>query len=248
MLQPETIRPHRQWPAPTTPWAIGMTWEKLLFMHWPVPHEVLRPHVPHGLQLETYDDQAWIGIVPFEMRRTRSRMLPAVPRISTFPELNVRTYVNFGRKPGVYFFSLDAASRLAVWGARWIYSLNYYLAEMSIRRRAGKINYSSHRRHPNAPPANFRANYWPVGNPFEAEPGSLEDWLTARYCLYSVDRRGRIYRLEIDHEPWLLQRAEAEIYENTMTGPLGIELPQVPPRLHYSARLAVVSWPAVPVQ
>ena len=248
MLKQATMRPHRQWPAPTTPWVMRMTWEKLLFMHWPVPYEALRPHLPRGLQLETYDDQAWLGIVPFEMRRTRPRMMPAVPGVSTFPELNVRTYVNFGRKPGVYFFSLDAASRLAVWGARWMASLNYYFAEMSIRRRSGKIHYSSQRQHPDAPRASFRANYWPVGPVFEAEPGSLEDWLTARYCLYSVDRRRRIHRLEIDHAPWPLQAAEAEIYENTMTDQLALELPSGPPLVHYASHLDVMAWRPEPVQ
>jgi uncharacterized protein YqjF (DUF2071 family) len=222
---------------------MAMTWHDLLFAHWPVPAEALRRHIPERLELDLRDGQAWLGIVPFGMAGTRPRLFPPLPGVSNFPELNVRTYVTAEGKPGVWFFSLDAASRLAVRGARWSFHLNYYDAQMRLEQVAdGSIRYNSHRTHRGAPPADLVARYRPTGDPYRAAPSHFDSWLTDRYCLYSADRQGRVYRGEIHHPPWPLQPAEAHFESNTMTAPLGLTLPDIPPILHFARRIDVVGW------
>jgi uncharacterized protein YqjF (DUF2071 family) len=222
-------------------------WHDLLFAHWPVPVEQLRPLIPQALQIDTYEGHAWIGIVPFRMSGIRSRWLPALPWISAFPELNVRTYVIANDKPGVWFFSLEAANPVAVAIARRWYYLPYFHARMSCRRQGNGIAYESHRIHRGAPPAAFVGHYCPVGKVFQAESGSLVYWLTERYCLYAVDARERVYRGEIDHPPWSLHVAEAEVGKETLTTPLGIQLPVSPPLLHFSRHQEVSVWPLTAV-
>jgi uncharacterized protein YqjF (DUF2071 family) len=234
---------HRPWPPPDDPWIMKQTWRNLLFAHWPLPARVLRPLVPAGLQLETFEAQAWLGITPFVLTGLRPRAAPAIPGVSEFPEINVRTYVTAGGKPGVFFFSLDAGSMLAVTGARLVYSLPYFRAMFALRTGArDSIVYGSRRTHRGAPRAEFSAEYRPTGEPSHARKGTLAHWLTERYCLYAVDRRGGLHRAEIHHPPWLLQPAEARIQRNTMTQGLGIELPDVPPLLHFSKHLDVHVW------
>jgi uncharacterized protein YqjF (DUF2071 family) len=167
--------------------------------------------------------------------------MPGIPWLSAFSELNVRTYVTVEDRPGIYFFSLDAGRRIAVDAAR-LYGLPYYHARMSCVHDGDSIAYNSLRIHPNAPAAALRVYYRPVGPAAAAEPGSLDDWLTSRYCLYTVGRRGRVFRVEIDHPDWQLQPAEAQIKDNTMTAPLGLTLPDMPPLLHFARRLEVVVW------
>jgi uncharacterized protein YqjF (DUF2071 family) len=231
---------HRPWPRPRIPWVMAQTWVDLLFAHWPVPAATLRQHVPPSLQLETYDGEAWLGVVPFELVGLRLRGLPPM---SPFPETNVRTYVTAGGKPGVLFFSLDAASRAAVFGARTFLRLPYRHADMSIRRAHGEIVYESRRRQ--RPHVSLRARYAPEGAASEAVPGSLDEWLTERYCLYT-QIAGRCFRLEIDHPPWPLQRARAEIEDNTLAEPLGMLLKGAPV-LHFAARQDMVAWAPYPV-
>jgi hypothetical protein len=173
------------------------------------------------------------------MTRVRPRFVPPVPGLSAFPELNVRTYVTFGDKPGVYFFSLDAASRLAVWTARATYRLPYYFASMQVKEQDGFSHYRSLRADGKAL---LRARYGPAKPVQLRAPGTLEHWLTERYCLYTV-ARGSIFRAEIHHEPWPLQDAEAEIEENTMASAAGITLPAIAPRLHFAKKLQVLIWP-----
>jgi uncharacterized protein YqjF (DUF2071 family) len=220
-----------------------MTWHDLLFAHWSVPADLLRLHIPRQLEIDTFEGQAWLGIVPFGMRGTRLRCTPSVSGLSAFPELNVRTYVVAEGKPGVWFFSLDAASRLAVRGARTLFHLPYYDAQMRMEIDSqGWVHYHSRRTHRGASPADLIARYRPTGEPSTAVPGSLESWLTDRYCLYSADRTGRVFRGEIHHAPWPLQPAEAQWEHNTMTAQLGFELPHTPPLLHFAKRIDVVAW------
>lgn len=235
-------RDQRLWPPPSTPWSMTQTWHDLVFAHWPVAVGQLRPLIPPGLQIDTYEGQAWIGVVPFRMSGVRPRLLPAVPWLSAFPELNVRTYVTADDKPGVWFFSLEAANPVAVAVARRWYLLPYFYARMSCRAEGAGIVYTSQRIHRGAPMANFGGQYVPTGEIFHARHGSLEYWLTERYCLYVADAQQRLYRGEIDHPPWPLQLAEATIRENTMTLALGIRLPEVPPLLHFARRQDVVVW------
>ena len=138
---------HRPWPPPSTPWVLFMRWNHLAFLHWPVPIASLRPHVPSELELDTHQDQAWLGITPFQMARVRLRIGPPIPGLSTFPELNVRTYVSHGGKPGIWFFSLDAGSRLAVRAARFVYGLPYFRASMSMGHEGETIYFRRRRRH-----------------------------------------------------------------------------------------------------
>jgi hypothetical protein len=223
---------------------MGMTWEDLLFEHWPVPGSLLRPLVPAGLELESRDGSAWLAIVPFRMRNVRLRGTPALPWVGAFPELNVRTYVRHrGERPGVWFFSLDADQPLAVAVARRLFHLDYRWAEQRCAREGAAVVYRSHRRGAPAGEAEWRARYAPTGTVVPAPPGSLADFLTARYCFYSTDPGGRLYRGEIDHVPWEIEEATAEVEASTMTRPLGFELPAGEPLRWFSRRLEVVAWP-----
>jgi uncharacterized protein YqjF (DUF2071 family) len=189
--------------------------------------------------LDLYDGRAWLAVTPFHMSGVRMRAMPPIPRMSAFPELNVRTYVRFQGVPGVYFFSLDAASRMAVIGARATYFLPYFHAEMKVEIEGETIRYESRRR---SSAAEFRGRYRPISAPRQGEKNSLEHFLTERYCLYSVTPSGRLLRADIHHLPWPLQDAEAEIAVNTMAEAAGIRLPNEQPLLHFAKRLEVLVW------
>jgi uncharacterized protein len=234
---------NRPWPLPAEPWLMAQTWRDLLFAHWALPAEEVARILPPALPLDTFDGRAWIGVTPFEVSGLRPHGAPPVPRLSRFPEINVRTYVSLGGKPGIFFLSLDAGSLLAVLGARRAYRLPYFHARMAIARRGTQMSYESRRISPDGDPAAFEGDYRPVGTDFTAEPGSLEYFLAERYCLYTIDETGRPWRADIQHPPWPLQPAEAGIAENTMTRPWRIELPEVPPLLHYSRLQRVLIWP-----
>jgi len=230
------------------PWILRMRWHDLLFAHWAVEPGVLRSHLPAGLELDTWEGKAWLGVVPFRMSGIGPRGLPLLPGVSAFPELNLRTYVIAGGKPGVWFFSLDAGSRLAVRVARLAFHLPYFDAEMGcIEDAEGWIGYRSRRTHRGVVGAEWVGRYRPVGESFRSVAGSLEWWLTERYCLYSADGSGRLYRGKIDHEPWRLQRAEARMDRCDMTRLLGMELPAEEPHLLFARELPVVAWALEPV-
>jgi uncharacterized protein len=230
---------HRPWPVPETSWVMGQTWDELLFAHWRAPVDALRSHLPEGLELDLFEDEAWIGVTPFRVTGLRARGLPPLPLISSFLEVNTRTYVTAGGKPGIWFFSLDAESDLAVKAARRAYKLPYFRADMRAEWRHGRLSYESMRR--GGEPSILRVGYRPVGDVIHADTSSLAHFLTERYCLYTEDA-GRLKRAEIHHEPWPLQPAEAEIEENSMP-PSGIELLEEVPLLQFSARQDVVIWP-----
>jgi uncharacterized protein YqjF (DUF2071 family) len=233
---------HRPWPLPRQPWMMRMDWHDLLFMHWPVSGDALRRYIPPALQIDTFDGSAWIGVVPFRMRRVVPRMIPPVPYLSAFPELNVRTYVSAAGKPGVWFFSLDAANPIAVEVARAAFHLPYYNAHMICDSAGESVQYASVRTHRNAAPAIFQGHYRPTGPAYAATAGTLERWLTERYCLYAANRRGTIWRGEIHHRQWPLQPAEAEIVCNRMTDQIRLRLPDTRPLLHFARQLEVVAW------
>jgi len=195
-------RTDRPWPAPSRPGVMAMQWHDLLFMHWPLPLAVLRPLILRGLALDTFDGCAWIGVVPFTMAGVHARYLPPLPGTSTFPELNVRTYVTTEGKAGVYFFSLDAANPLAVRAARLGFRLPYYDADMSASRSGRTVAYASTRMHHGAPPAAFAARYRPTGPVSRSTDGSIDAWLTERYCLYSAAGKQAVWRADIDHTRW----------------------------------------------
>jgi uncharacterized protein YqjF (DUF2071 family) len=229
---------HRPWPVPSGPWVMAQTWQRLLFCHWRVPRDELRPLVPDDLELDTFDGACWLGITPFCLSGLRLRGTFPVPRLSRFPEMNVRTYVTAGGKAGIWFFSLDARSRVAVELARRLYRLPYHHARMSMRTHDGRVEYSSARSSPETPRV-FNATYEPFGEELQAPPGSLEHFLAERYCLYAAER-SRLFRAEIHHPPWPLRSAAAEIALNTMAP---VRLPDDEPLLHYGERQDVVVWP-----
>jgi len=216
---------------------MAQSWQQLLFAHWRVAPAILAPLIPAGLELDTYNGEAWIGVVPFLMNNVHPRGTVSIPGVSKFPELNVRTYVKRDNKPGVWFLSLDAGNPLAVRVARRLFHLPYYNAKMDIFSEKDWIQYRAHR---SDQTADFEGCYRATSPVFRAERGSLDEWLTERYCLYSADAKGRLYRCEILHRPWSLQRAEAQITINTMVR--GITLPDEPPLLHYADRLDVLTW------
>ena len=225
---------------------MAMRWHDLLFLHWPVRPEVIRPLIPPDLELDTFDGSAWIGVVPFRMTRVRPRHFPSFVGLA-FSEINVRTYVWSPGRSGVWFFSLDATNRLAVRTARARYGLPYYDARIDIQSERGRIHYQSIRVDKRSSGAEFGAFYKPTGDVYRSAPGTIDRWLTDRYCLYTVDRAGGAGYAEIHHAPWPLQPAEVELRVNTMTAPLGINLPAVPPLAHFALRLEVVAWRVVPV-
>lgn len=233
---------NRPWPTPTEPWIMKQTWENLLFMHWPIPPDVLRPFIPDELEIDTFDGSAWIGITPFQLSSIRWRGFPPVPGAAGFPEINVRTYVRAGQKPGVWFFSLDAASRLAVEGARFSFGLPYFVSDARVDPVREGIHYRTTRIDSRGKPATFVGHYRPTSAIEIADPGTLAYFLTERYCLYTKAWGGRIYRAEIDHDPWPLQAAEVDIQINTMASAAGIELPDQNPLLHFSRYIVVKVW------
>jgi uncharacterized protein len=218
---------------------MAQTWNDLQFAHWPINPASLRALVPSQLPLDTFDQRCWLAVTPFRMSNVRARGVAPLPGLSRFPELNVRTYVTVGNKPGVYFFSLDAGNLPAVWAARSFYHLPYFHARMSVSGDEHGISYHSRRYRSHA---ELRARYVAVGPVQLRQPGTLEHWLTERYCLYTVVN-GRVYRAEIHHEQWPLQDAEAEIESNTMASAAAIQLPDTKPLLHFAKKLEVLIWP-----
>lgn len=231
----------RPWPLPDSPWEMAMRWHDLAFLHWPVAAELLRPLIPIELSLDTFDGTAWIGVVPFRMSGVRPRFVPSLPGLSAFPEINVRTYVTAHGKPGVWFFSLDARNRLAVRVARAVFGLPYFDAQIELTEREGSIQYQSRRTHRAAPPADFHGSYRPSGDVYRTERGELDHFLTERYCLYTRNRRGDVCRGDIHHSPWPLQAAEVDIRQNSMSAPIGLDLPG-PPLVHFARKLDVIAW------
>ncbi len=233
---------HRAFPPPTRPWVLAQSWRDLLFAHWSVPAADMRALLPPGLALDTFDGRAWVGVVPFLMAGVRFRFLPPVPGTTTFPELNVRTYVTVGETPGVLFFSLDATNRPAIAAARAWFGLPYFRAGMSQRADGAGFAYRSERRDPRGAPAVFEGRYAPTGDLFLAGRGSLEHWLTERYCLFAVTPDGRVRRGDVHHAPWPLQPAEADVARNTMLDAAGLEVSGPPESLLFARRIDVITW------
>lgn len=238
---------------------LTMTWSQLSFLHWRVPAGLLRPLIPASLEIDTFEGEAWVGVVPFEMRDVRFRWSPPIPTAHRFPELNLRTYVRHGsgddERAGVWFFSLDAASRMSVAGARSTFSLPYMNARMAIQgpgEANGWTEYSSHRTHRGEPPAQFEARYRPSGPAIQSKAGTLESFLTERYSLFSqagygVERkliggalRSSLLRGDIAHSPWPLQPAEVELERCDMFRLIGLDGPPPgDPLAHYAESVSV---------
>lgn len=239
---------HRPFPPPAGPWVLRQKLNDLLFMHWAVAPEKLEPLLPKPLELDLYKGQAWVGMTAFRVTGLRPRGLPPMPGVSSFPELNVRTYVRHKGVPGVHFFSLDVPGRLAVNIARYAYAMPYHRAEMKATTREGKsdgsVRFRSRRLAGNGDgPAEFSAAYYGLGHPREARPGSFEEFLTERYCLFAVKADGSVVvRGDIHHAPWRLQPADCEIEANTVAAAAGIDVGKQKPILHYCKNMEFYIW------
>ena len=230
---------HRPWPLPKRKWKWRQSWLDLAFIHYRADARKLRPLLPAGLQLQEFDGSAWVGLVPFRMAGVMRRPFPDIPHFSSFPELNLRTYVEFEGKPGVWFFSLDADSWPIVFGGRRIYNLPYFSARMRQHFGEGWYSYSSVRR---SGGAHFKARYRPVGDVFTAATGTFEHWATERYCLYSFSDRRGLERVEVHHAPWPLQRAEVVIEQSSILAAAGLVPLADEPVIHFSSGVHVVSF------
>jgi len=233
---------HRPRPVAKRRWTWRQSWCDLLFAHWPVAAATLRPLIPPELELQQFGGSCWLGLVPFRMAGVMRRPLPDLPWVSAFPELNVRTYVERDGKPGVWFLSLDATNALAVWAARRFFHLPYFRARMAISSAGDGFRYTSRRAS-----AELSATYRPTSDLLQVEPGSLEHWLTERYCLYARAPDGSLWRNDVHHHPWPLQLAEANIEQNTMFDAHRLSVLGPPPLVHFARRVDVVVWDAEPV-
>jgi len=238
---------HRPWPLPKRPWVMTMDWEDLLFLHWRVAAAALQRHLPPAVEVETFDGSAWLGVVPFRMARTRFRWLPPVPTAHRFPELNVRTYVRCAGRPGVWFFSLDAQSQLAVAGARATFGLPYRYARMRWERSGDEVSFASERRDRAGGEARFRARWKAVGEHQPAASGSLEHFLTERYCMFVAGKNG-VQCGEIAHAPWQLAPAAVDLDECDVTQQLGLDLREPPASVRAAlpqtvAGFRLTQWP-----
>lgn len=232
---------HRPWPLSADPWVMAQTWDDLAFLHWRVPADELRARIPAALSLDEHDGSAWLGVTPFRISHLRGRGLLPVPKLSSFLEVNVRTYVTYEDKPGIWFFSLDCESPVAVRAARALYKLPYFDARMSARPSGADTDYGSIRTDTRSHVAELAVIYGPRGEAAAPPPGTLQHFLTERYCLYASDGDGALHRAEIHHAPWPLQAGEAKVTRNTMP-PHGVELPDQP-YVHFSRRQDVLIWP-----
>lgn len=243
---------HRPWLPPDAQWLFSQNWNDLLFAHFAMDPPTLRRLVPEALTLDLYDGVAWLTISPCCASHVRPSGVPPLPGISYFPKVNLRTYVTMQGKPGLFYFSVDAANLSAVWPARIFFRMPYWHAAIHIsgatfHARSSEektIHFRSSRLHGPAAtngPVKFDVIYSPQSEPERARHGSLDEFLTERYCVYSWNRR-RYYRTEIHHQPWALQRTSIEIRANSMAEPFGLTLPRTPDLCHFSRSLKMLAW------
>lgn len=231
---------HRPFPLPHSSWVIGQTWTDLLFAHWPVPAKVIKCFLPPSLQIDLFNGAAWLGIVPFKVSGMHFYRLPPIPYLRSFLQLNVRTYVTYKGVPGVYFFSLDVNHLPSVFGARLLYSLPFRLAKMAASVDGGchfQSIYSSEKKQ-----EQFDIFYRSISVPYIAEEGTFEHWALERYCLFT-ERRKKLYRGDIHHTRWLIQKAEATIHCHTVAAFLKRKYFQQQPVLHFSQVKKAFFWP-----
>ena len=218
-------------------------WARLLFLHWPVAAEEVRPLIPTGLEVDTHEGQAWIGLVPFVVRGARPVFLPPVPGVSSFDEVNVRTYVHYrGRDPGVWFFSLDASSRVAVGAARAFFKLGYRFARMTAEVDGDGVRFRSRRVTPGPLPATCAMRYAPSGGAAPAAAGTLEHFLVERYVLYAADGP-RLFQARVHHEPYPLQAAIVDGFGEDLIAAAGLRRPAAAPLAHYASEVDVEVFP-----
>jgi uncharacterized protein YqjF (DUF2071 family) len=230
---------------PDGPVVMRPQWNDLLFLHWGFAPERVAPLLPDGLELDLFEGRAYVGLVPFQMTNVRPHFVPDLGRLShfttRFPELNVRTYVLRDGVPGVWFFSLDAASSLAVLAARSWFKLPYFKARMKMRQGKNGFDFWSKRLWPFPSNASCRVQFQPTGEARPAQPGSLDEFLVERYVLYS--RRGQqLFRGRVFHEPYRVQSARVSVLRETNLRAAGFPRPQTQPHVLYSRGVQVEVW------
>lgn len=226
---------HRPWPLPKRKWLLSQTWLNLAFIHWEIEYDDLRSRIPADLEIDLYGGKAWVAIVPFDMKGVTLRSCPKISYLSDFPEINVRTYVSYRGKPGVWFFSLDVPKRFTVWTARTFFHLPYRYGKVSCTEDARAIRYENEVRD-----ESFKANYRPIGKKVWDQE-SFEKWSTERYCLYCQNKHGNLYRTEVHHPEWPLETASLSIEENTLLAPF--QTKDRHPSVLFSKRIDVVAYP-----
>jgi uncharacterized protein YqjF (DUF2071 family) len=227
-----TVRPARRA-------VMKQRWSRLLFLHWPVPAEAIGLLLPRGLTLDTYAGQAWVGLVPFVVTGARPVFLPGLPGVSDFVEVNVRTYVHDrGRDPGVWFFSLDASSRVAVRTARALYHLAYRWAEMAAEVSGERVRFRSRRAERGSRPVGCTLEYEPRGATAPARPGTLDHFLLERYVLYAA-KGDRLYRGRVHHAPYPAQEAAVDGLAEDLIQAAGLVRPPRDPLVHYASGVDV---------
>ena len=219
---------------------LEMGWRHLLFQNWPVDPELMDAHLPEGLEPDTFDGSAWLSVIPFTNVNVRPKGLPARLGIR-LPELNLRTYVERDGVPSVYFFSLDAQGIASVLGARVFQHLPYYYARISLKWVDGRVGFRSRRLHPGERPVHYEASYWPTGEPFAAPDDPFGTFLVERYRFYTQAQDGSIRYTDVDHEPWTLYPAAAEVETNTLLTAHGFAEPDAEPVYYYSPGLDVTA-------
>ena len=230
---------HRPYRMPHRPWILTQVWRDILFMHWPVPEQFMRPFIPEALELDTYDGSAWLSIIHLRITNMRGRGLPLIPFMNSYLELNVRTYVVRDGIPGIYFFSLDANHLPTVAGAGIFTGLPYKLASMDYKKKKGKSCFSSRRRKTKE---EFHVIYHPEDLLFEAEPGTLDHWLLERYCMYSFVGKS-LFRGDIHHDKWKVRRGKADITSNTLAPFLPNSVFNQKPIIHFAKRRRFMFFP-----
>ncbi|WP_343271042.1 YqjF family protein [Lentibacillus songyuanensis] len=228
---------HREFDLPNGPWVMTQTWENILFLHWPVSKQALKEYIPHGLELDTYNQEAWISLIPFRVRRMRLRKLPRAPYFHTFLELNVRTYVKCRGIKGVYFFSLDASKVHAVLGARMA-TLPYFYANMRMKKDQHTFTFESQRFGSHAA---FKASYQPTGEAFYPETNSLNYWLAERYFLWTK-KQHRLYQVGIHHQPWKMQQAQVHVEQPMLPNFLSNDVLNRAPLATYTPAKVALFW------
>jgi uncharacterized protein len=229
---------HRISPMPEGPWLMSQRWDHLLFLHYPVSKEFLRINVPEQLELDTFDGNAWITIIPFEVYGMHLRYGPKIPYLHRYRELNVRTYVRRNGIHGIYFFSLDADKLLAVYGGRMA-TLPYYHAKIKMNSKEGSFSFSSMRR--NHCQVQFSANYRPSSELFRPAVNSLSFWLLERYYLWTL-KENKLFHLGIHHTPWEVSVPKVEIERNSLVPFLANHDLTTPAIVHYARSKRVLFW------
>jgi uncharacterized protein YqjF (DUF2071 family) len=228
---------HRPWPLPRSKWTWRQSWLDLAFIHYRASAQSLQQRLPEGVQLETFNGSAWLGLVPFRMSGVMRRPLPDLPGFSEFPEINLRTYVSVDGRSGVWFFSLDAAPLPVVLGGKYVYGLPYHHAKIQLTQTDHAFQMHSNRKD-----VEFHASYRPQGDVYRAEPGTFEHWATERYCLYAAPKNGKLSRVDVHHAPWPIQRANVQITRNDILNAAQLTPCDPVPICHFSPGVQVVSY------